>query len=93
VLVTFYADWCIWCTRLENTTLTDREVAGIHGRQALVPVRLDVEGDGQDACPATTVSTGCPPCSSWSAAGDEISRIEGYLPPGDFLEWVKGALA
>ncbi len=32
VLVTFYADWCIWCKRLEDTTLADNQVAALHVR-------------------------------------------------------------
>ena len=91
VLVTFYADWCIWCTRLENTTLTDRDVAGFVA-EALVPVRLDVEGDGQELSRDFRVN-GLPTVLIVDAEGAEISRIEGYLPPGDFLEWIKGALA
>jgi thiol:disulfide interchange protein len=91
VLVTFYADWCIWCTRLENTTMADREVAGFLAGN-LVPVRLDVEGDGERLSRDYGVN-GLPTVLIVSAAGEEISRIEGYLPPGDFLEWVKGALA
>ena len=33
VLVNFYADWCVWCKRLESTTLRDAKVASGPSKQ------------------------------------------------------------
>jgi thiol:disulfide interchange protein len=44
VLVNFYADWCVWCKRLESTTLRDAKVASVL-RNKVVPLSLDVPPD------------------------------------------------
>lgn len=91
VLVTFYADWCIWCTRFETTTMTDRDVSGFVAAN-LVPVRLDVEAEGRGLSREFRVN-GLPTLVLVDASGSEISRAEGYLPPGEFLKWVRASLA
>ena len=47
LLVNFYADWCVWCKRLESTTLRDSKVASVL-QDRVVPVSLNVEGNGRD---------------------------------------------
>lgn len=87
VLVTFYADWCMWCKKLENTTLADGAVASFLAKNT-VPVRLDVDGDGRELSDEYDVD-GLPTVLVISSDGTELGRISGYLPPAGFLERVK----
>jgi len=90
VLVNFYADWCVWCKRLDSTTLHDAKVATML-RDRVVPVRLDVEGNGRRLSNEYRVD-GLPTVLVLDADGREIGRIPGYMPPAGFLERVEGFL-
>jgi thiol:disulfide interchange protein len=86
VLVTFYADWCVWCKRLDATTLRDADVTLLL-RDRVVPVRLDVDGDGREISGRYRVD-GLPTILVLDADGRELGRIPGYMPPTGFLERV-----
>ena len=90
VLVNFYADWCVWCKRLESTTLRDAKVASIL-QERVVPVSLDVDGSGRELSNEFRVD-GLPTIIMLDADGHEIGRIPGYMPPDTFLERVEGFL-
>jgi len=90
VLVNFYADWCIWCKRLESTTLRDAQVATML-RDKVVPLSLDVEGDGRQLSNEYRVD-GLPTILMLDPDGREIGRIPGYTPPSGFLQRVEGFL-
>ncbi|MCG6948290.1 MAG: thioredoxin family protein [Acidobacteria bacterium] len=90
VLVNFYADWCVWCKRLESTTLSDARVASFLQDQ-VVPLSLDVEGDGRALSDQYRVD-GLPTVIVLDGSGLEIGRIPGYMPPDSFLEAVEGFL-
>ena len=87
VLVNFYADWCVWCKRLESTTLRDAKVATLLSDR-VVPVNLNVEGDGRELSNQYRVD-GLPTVLVLDASGREIGRIPGYMPPTGFLEKVE----
>jgi thiol:disulfide interchange protein len=87
VLVNFYADWCVWCKRLETTTLRDANVASVL-QNKVVPLSLNVEGDGKELSNEYRVD-GLPTVIVLDAGGQEIGRIPGYMPPDSFLERVE----
>ena len=87
VLVNFYADWCVWCKRLESTTLRDAKVASIL-QNKMVPLSLNVEGDGKELSNEYQVD-GLPTIIVLDAGGREIGRIPGYMPPDSFLKRVE----
>jgi thiol:disulfide interchange protein len=87
VLVNFYADWCVWCKRLESTTLRDAKVASVL-RNKVVPLSLDVDGGGKELSDEYRVD-GLPTIIVLDAGGQEIGRIPGYMPPDSFLERVE----
>jgi thiol:disulfide interchange protein len=87
VVVNFYADWCVWCKRLDSTTLRDAQVASLL-RDRVVPVSLDVDGDGRDLSVRYSVE-GLPTILVLDADGREIGRIPGYMPPTGFLERIE----
>ncbi|RLE24383.1 MAG: hypothetical protein DRJ65_09975 [Acidobacteria bacterium] len=87
VLVTFYADWCIWCKKLEDTTLADSSVVSFLAEKT-VPVRLDVDGAGRELSDEYRVD-GLPTVLILKNDGTELGRIPGYLPPEGFLERIR----
>jgi len=82
VMVDFYTDWCKWCQRLDQTTLSDAGVQQALGR--FVSVRLNAEKDGRDVAERFNVD-GYPTILFLDANGGEVGRIPGYLEPGPFL--------
>ena len=90
VLVNFYADWCVWCKRLESTTLRDNDVKTLL-RDQVIPLSLDVDGNGQELSNKYRVD-GLPTILVLDGDGREIGRIPGYMPPTGFLERVEGIL-
>ncbi len=89
VMVDFYADWCGWCKKLDETTFAHPQV-----RQALaglVPVKLDAERGGREAARRYRVD-GYPTLLFLDATGREVGRIPGYLPPTAFLEELQDIL-
>jgi thiol:disulfide interchange protein len=87
VLVNFYADWCVWCKRMESTTLRDAQVMTLL-RDQVVPLSLDVDRDGKELSNTYRVD-GLPTILVLNAEGEEIGRIPGYMPPASFLEQVE----
>jgi thiol:disulfide interchange protein len=90
VLINFYADWCVWCKRLESTTLRDAKVATVL-QNKVVPLSLDVDGDGRELSNEYRVD-GLPTIVVLDAGGQEIGRIPGYMPPDSFLARVESFL-
>jgi thiol:disulfide interchange protein len=90
VVVNFYADWCVWCQRMESTTLRDANVASLLSEQ-VVPVNLDVDGDGKELSNDFGVEA-LPTVLVLDTEGREIGRIPGYMPPAGFLEALEGFL-
>jgi thiol:disulfide interchange protein len=90
VLVNFYADWCVWCQRMESTTLRDANVASLLSER-VVPVSLDVDDEGLELSNQFGVEA-LPTVLVLDTNGREIGRIPGYHPPAGFLKAVEGLL-
>jgi thioredoxin-related protein len=82
VMVEFYADWCSWCQRMEKDTFSETEVR--QQLQDLVPLKLDAEREGERLADRYAVDS-YPTYVFVDPDGEEIDRIEGYLPPEEFL--------
>ena len=90
VLVDFYADWCIWCKKLEKTTLSDSAVAA-YLKERVVPLRLNVDTNGRSLSREFRID-GLPTLLILNGDGREVGRIPGYLPPDAFLARMQSLL-
>jgi thiol:disulfide interchange protein len=89
VMVDFYTDWCQWCKRLDQKTLSDAKVQ--EALQSVVTVRLNAEKDGREAAARFSVE-GFPTLVFLNASGAEVGRIPGYMDPSPFLEELQDIL-
>jgi len=90
VLVSFEAEWCVWCKKLDTTTFHDTDVVSLIAG-SLVPLTLDVDGAGSALSDHYDVDS-LPTVLVFSPSGEEVGRINGYLPPGRFVEVMKEIL-
>jgi thiol:disulfide interchange protein len=90
VLVSFNAEWCVWCKKLESTTLRDTGVMSLIAG-ALVPLTLDVDGAGGELSEVHSVES-LPTVLVFDPNGEERGRINGYLPPARFVEVISQIL-
>jgi len=90
VLVSFGAEWCVWCKKLESTTYRDSAVMSLIS-DSMVPLILDVDNAGRELSDEYGVES-LPTVLVFSPNGTEQGRINGYLPPGQFAEVMKGIL-
>ena len=91
VLASFEAEWCVWCRRLETTTYRDAQVASLLDA-TVIPVALDVDRNGRELSDTYEVD-GLPTVVVFDTEGRELGRIDGYMPPGSFLERLETILS
>lgn len=82
VMIDFYADWCGWCKRLDETTYRDKDV--IAKGKDLVNVRIDA--DREHELVRRYKISGLPTILFIDSTGKEIHRVVGYRPPQDFVK-------
>jgi uncharacterized protein YyaL (SSP411 family) len=89
MLLYFYADWCGWCTRLLQETYHNQNIASVLNEK-FVCFKVDIDKnpilaeDYQYQVVPTTVFI--------SSTRKELGRIEGYLPPEQFLQYTNSIL-
>ncbi len=91
VLIDFYADWCIPCLELEQSTFTDQEV--IDATREFVRLKVDLthfDSPEAEALRQKFSIAGVPTIVFLDADGAEVgsARVIGYLSPEKFLERV-----
>jgi len=96
VLVSFVANWCGYCVKMDRTTWRDPEV--LRTLREFVPVRVDVDADierngftGQQVASRFGVS-GTPTLVLLDRDGKVYSRVGGYQTPSQLIDWLRGAL-
>jgi thioredoxin-related protein len=86
VMIDFYTDWCGWCKRLDADTFSQPAVQAEIAE--LVALKLNAEEEGEELAAKFGI-TGYPAIVFIDSEGHEVDRIEGYLPPDDFIAEVK----
>lgn len=83
LMVDFWADWCTWCLRLDQTTYQDPQVVKLS--EEFVPVKVNTEGDTRDEEVARRYDvTSLPTIAFLSPRGRLLLRLNGFQGPGKF---------
>jgi len=91
VMVDFWADWCTFCKKLDQTTYQDPAVVARLTRTT-VPVKVNTEGrrDEVELGEEHGVEN-LPTIGFFTAGGRAVARIEGYVNAEDFLKLLTNA--
>lgn len=91
LLVDFWAEWCTWCHKLDQTTYVDPQVVDLSRK--FVAVKLDVEGTraGAEAADRYDIEE-FPSIAFLTPAGRVIFILHGYQGPGQFPQTMRHVL-
>jgi thioredoxin-like negative regulator of GroEL len=90
VMVDFWADWCGWCHRLDQTTYVDPTVVRLS--EDFVAVKVDTEGDAKGAAVAVRYDvTSLPTIAFLTPHGRPVMRLNGFQGPGQFPKTMEAA--
>lgn len=90
LMVDFWAQWCGWCHKLDQTTYVDPEVTKLSAE--FVPVKVDTEGGRRSVEIAVKygVST-LPTIAFLTPAGRQIAKIAAFQGPAQFARTMETA--
>lgn len=92
VLLDFYADWCVDCVRMENTTFQNPQVKQALSRFTLLRADVTDNTDAQRALLHQFQLVGPPALIFFDPQGQEMRslRLVGYKDSSDFLKHLRG---
>ncbi len=91
VLIDFWAEWCGWCHRLDQTTYADPDVARLISAE-FIPVKIDTEAGKRSTDIAYKYNVQSLPTIAFvSPTGRPIDRLNTYQGPGPFLRTLETA--
>jgi len=90
IMIDFWADWCAWCHRLDQTTYVDPVVVKLS--EEFIAVKVDTEGGkkNQDIALRYNVAT-LPTISFITPGGRQILTLKGFQGPGQFPRTMEAA--
>ena len=91
VMLDLYADWCVACKELEKETFSDSSVQKAFGDMLLLQVDMTKNSEENRALMTKYKVLGLPTILFFNRDGKEIegSRVNGFMPPVEFLQWIK----
>lgn len=81
IMVDFFADWCVWCKKLDADTFSQENVIKLSLK--FVPLRLNAEFEGKELAKKYGAQN-LPVVVLIDAEGAVWCYIQGYLPPETF---------
>ena len=91
VMLDLYADWCVACKEFEKETFSDPSVQKAFGDMLLLQVDMTKNSEENRALMTKYKVLGLPTILFFNQDGKEIegSRINGFMPPVEFLQWIQ----
>ena len=91
VMIDLYADWCVACKEFEKETFSDLSVQKAFGDMLLLQVDMTKNSEENRALMTKYKVLGLPTILFFNQDGKEIegSRVNGFMPPVEFLQWIK----
>ena len=91
VMVDFWAAWCKYCEKLDQTTYKDAAVVARLSRTT-VPVKVNAEGRSDEVELGDEHGVeSLPTIGFFTSEGRAVARIEGYVDPAAFLKLLNTA--
>ena len=91
VMLDLYADWCVACKEFEKETFSDPSVQKAFGDMLLLQVDMTKNSEENRALMTKYKVLGLPTILFFNRDGKEIegSRVNGFMPPVEFLQWIQ----
>ena len=91
VMLDLYADWCVACKEFEKETFSDPSVQKAFGDMLLLQVDMTKNSEENRALMTKYKVLGLPTILFFNQDGKEIegSRVNGFMPPVEFLQWIE----
>ena len=91
VMLDLYADWCVACKEFEKETFSDPSVQKAFGNMLLLQVDMTKNSEENRALMTKYKVLGLPTILFFNQDGKEIegSRVNGFMPPIEFLQWIE----
>ena len=91
VMLDLYADWCVACKEFEKETFSDSSVQKAFDDMLLLQVDMTKNSEENRALMTKYKVLGLPTILFFNRDGKEIegSRVNGFMPPVEFLQWIK----
>ena len=91
VMLDLYADWCVACKEFEKETFSDLSVQKAFGDMLLLQVDMTKNSEENRALMTKYKVLGLPTILFFNRDGKEIegSRVNGFMPPVEFLQWIQ----
>lgn len=91
VMLDLYADWCVACKEFEKETFSDPRVQKNFGDMLLLQVDMTKNSEENRALMTKYKVLGLPTILFFNQDGKQIegSRVNGFMPPVEFLQWIE----
>ena len=91
VMLDLYADWCVACKEFEKETFSDSSVQKAFGDILLLQVDMTKNSEENRALMTKYKVLGLPTILFFNQDGKESegSRVNGFMPPVEFLQWIE----
>ena len=91
VMLDLYADWCVACKEFEKETFSNPGVQKAFSDMLLLQVDMTKNSEENRALMTKYKVLGLPTILFFNQDGKEIegSRINGFIPPVEFLQWIE----